>query len=49
MVDDNYKGAETDKEAISDWGGGGGGGVGKKQNKYSSTANQESRKSHANH
>ncbi len=22
MVDDNYKGAETDKEAISDWGGG---------------------------
>ncbi len=30
-------------------GGGGGGGVGKKQNKYSSTANQESRKSHANH
>ena len=45
MVDDNYKGAETDKEAISD----GGGGVGKKQNKYSSTANQESRKSHANH
>ncbi len=23
MVDDNYKGAETDKEAISDWGGGG--------------------------
>ncbi len=29
MVDDNYKGAETDKEATSDWGGGGGEGLGK--------------------